>query len=113
MTGGRAAILGPTGRNFAAGMSGGIAFVYDPHGTFNQLCNPGLVDLKGMNEKSQNDLRYMLERHLAYTESIIAQRILEHWDVELSNFVRVMPRDYARVLKELEQSAGEPEMAEV
>ncbi len=113
MTGGRAAILGPTGRNFAAGMSGGIAFVHDPNGTFNRLCNPGLVDLKGMNEKSQNDLRYMLERHVAYTQSTVAQRILDHWEVEMNNFVRVMPRDYARVLEQMEQSAGEPEMAEV
>ena len=113
MTGGRAAILGPTGRNFAAGMSGGIAFVYDPSGIFKTLCNPGLVDLKSMNEKSQNDLRYMLERHVTYTESTVAQRVLDNWDVEVNNFVRVMPRDYARVLEEMNESAGEPEMAEV
>jgi glutamate synthase domain-containing protein 2/glutamate synthase domain-containing protein 1/glutamate synthase domain-containing protein 3 len=113
MTGGRAIVLGPTGRNFAAGMSGGIAFVYDPAGAFPALCNPGLVDLKTMNEESRNDLRFMLERHVAYTESTVAQRILENWDVELNHFVRVMPRDYARVLKEIDQAAGEPEMAEV
>jgi glutamate synthase domain-containing protein 3 len=106
MTGGRAAILGKTGRNFAAGMSGGIAFVYDVDGTFASRCNPGSVDLKPMNERSADDLRRMLERHVEYTDSTVARFILENWDDELSRFVRVMPRDYARVLREMER-AGE------
>jgi len=105
MTGGRAAILGPTGRNFASGMSGGIAFVYDPDGTFELRCNPAMVDLKSMNEKSRADLRYMLERHALYTGSPIAQRILDNWDAEIEHFIRVMPKAYARVLKEREAAA--------
>ncbi|GMU91310.1 MAG: glutamate synthase [Candidatus Hydrogenedentota bacterium] len=106
MTGGRAAILGKTGRNFAAGMSGGIAFVYDEDGTFASRCNPGSVDLKPMNQRSADDLRRMLERHVEYTDSTVAKTILENWDEELPRFVRVMPRDYARVLREMQQ-AGE------
>ncbi|MBX7257304.1 MAG: glutamate synthase large subunit [Candidatus Hydrogenedentes bacterium] len=106
MTGGRAAILGKTGRNFAAGMSGGIAFVYDADGTFKTRCNPGNVDLKPMNEKSKADLKYMLERHVTYTESTVAQRILANFDEEITKFVRVMPRDYARVLREMEKEAA-------
>jgi glutamate synthase domain-containing protein 2/glutamate synthase domain-containing protein 1/glutamate synthase domain-containing protein 3 len=100
MTGGRVAILGRTGRNFASGMSGGIAFVYDADGDFHIRCNPALVDLKTMNKQSEADLRYMLERHVQYTESPIAQRILANWTEEVGHFVRVMPRDYARVLRE-------------
>jgi glutamate synthase domain-containing protein 2/glutamate synthase domain-containing protein 3 len=105
MTGGRAAILGRTGRNFAAGMSGGIAFVYDPDGDFHVRCNPGLVDLKTMNAQSCQDLRYMLERHVQYTGSSVAERILANWDEEITRFVRVMPRDYARVLREMAAAA--------
>ena len=101
MTGGRAAIIGKTGRNFAAGMSGGIAFVYDPKGDFAVRCNTGMVDIKPLHEKSIPELRGMLERHVRYTGSTVAQGILERWDDESRNFVRVMPRDYARVLKEM------------
>ncbi len=102
MTGGRAAILGPTGRNFAAGMSGGIAFVYDPHGTFPARCNTALVDLKPLHEKSVPELRRMLERHVEYTGSAVAKGILEDWDAALKRFVRVMPRDFASVLTKME-----------
>jgi glutamate synthase domain-containing protein 3 len=101
MTGGRAVILGETGRNFAAGMSGGIAFVYDPHGTFPARCNTGLVDLKPLHEESISELELMLEKHFAYTGSPIAHKILSRWEESLGKFVRVMPRDYARVLKQL------------
>ncbi len=103
MTGGRAAILGKTGRNFAAGMSGGIAFVYDQDKTFASHCNTSTCDLKPMNEKSKDDLRAMLERHLLHTGSTVAQRILDNWDVEIEKFVRVMPRDYAQVLRDQAQ----------
>jgi glutamate synthase domain-containing protein 3 len=110
MTGGRAAILGKTGRNFAAGMSGGIAFIFDEDGTFPQHCNPGQVDLKPLNEKSIADLRVMLERHVEYTGSTVAKRILDDWEESIAKFVRVMPRDYARVLREMEkkQTAEQP-----
>jgi glutamate synthase domain-containing protein 3 len=100
MTGGRAAILGKTGRNFAAGMSGGIAYVYDADGMFKSHCNTSTCDVKSMNEKSIDDLRGMLERHAEYTGSAVAQRILANWEKEIAKFVRVMPRDYARVLRE-------------
>ena len=100
MTGGRAVILGKTGRNFGAGMSGGIAFVYDKDGDFASHCNTGLADIKPLHEKSVPELRRMVERHVEYTGSTAGQYILDHWEEELKKFVRVMPRDYARVLSE-------------
>ncbi|MBI5095766.1 MAG: glutamate synthase large subunit [Candidatus Hydrogenedentes bacterium] len=103
MTGGRALILGRTGRNFAAGMSGGIAYVYDPEGTFPGHCNLGSVDLKPLHEKSLPELRRMLERHVQYTRSTVAKRLLSRWEESLAAFVRVMPRDYARVLRDQSQ----------
>jgi glutamate synthase domain-containing protein 2/glutamate synthase domain-containing protein 1/glutamate synthase domain-containing protein 3 len=105
MTGGRAAILGPVGRNFAAGMSGGIAYVYDPEGVLKVHCNPGNVDLKPLHPKSLPELKGMLEKHLKYTGSETAKRLLENFDGELRHFVRVMPRDYAAVLKTNEEHA--------
>ena len=104
MTGGRVVVLGKTGRNFAAGMSGGIAFIYDLDGSFAAHCNTSMVDLKPLHEKSLPELRQMLERHLRYTGSVIAQRILDQWEVAVTKFVRVMPREYARVLKSKEVS---------
>ena len=103
MTGGRVAVLGDTGRNFAAGMSGGVAYVYDKAGTFAGHCNTESVDLKPLHEKSFPELRTMLERHVQYTGSVVAKAMLDQWDEEAKHFVRVMPRDYARVLKELEE----------
>jgi glutamate synthase domain-containing protein 3 len=102
MTGGRVAVLGKTGRNFAAGMSGGIAYVYDEKGDFATRCNLGNVDLKPLHEKSYADLRKMLERHVEYTGSPVAKRILDNWETETKKFVRVMPRDFAAVLKQRE-----------
>jgi glutamate synthase domain-containing protein 3 len=99
MTGGRAAILGRTGRNFAAGMSGGIAYVWDLDGTFEPRCNKGLVDLKALHEESIPELREMIEKHFTYTGSPVAKKILDTWSDSLRKFVRVMPRDYARVLR--------------
>jgi glutamate synthase domain-containing protein 2/glutamate synthase domain-containing protein 1/glutamate synthase domain-containing protein 3 len=111
MTGGRAVILGVTGRNFAAGMSGGIAFVYDPKKEFPIHCNQDMVDLKPLHEKSVSELRYLLERHVEYTQSATARHILDNWDTALTDFVRVMPRDYARVMKQMQAEAGAQEMA--
>lgn len=99
MTGGRALVLGDTGRNFGAGMSGGIAFVHDPNNTFAIDCNTDMVDLKPLHEKSIPEIRYLLERHVQYTGSTRAQHLLDNFEKSLSHFVRVMPRDYARVLK--------------
>ncbi len=108
MTGGRAVILGKTGRNFSAGMTGGIAFVYNPDKQFEIKCNLQTVDLKPLHKKSIPELRYLLERHYKYTQSPIARNILLNWEHELEHFVRVMPRDYARALKEIEKSQETP-----
>ena len=112
MTGGRALILGKTGRNFAAGMSGGIAYVYDPDDTFVARCNTGLVDVKMLHRESVPDIKKMLRRHVKYTGSTVAKHILDNWDVCGSQFKRVMPRDYARVLREI-QSREEEKMTRV
>ena len=124
MTGGRAVILGATGRNFAAGMSGGVAYVYcqDPE-EFRVNCNLELVDLIPLNELDDPDdiaeLREMIEKHHIYTGSAVAQAILEDWDAESAKFVQVMPRDYKLALDDLKaaalaDAAGEasPELAE-
>jgi glutamate synthase domain-containing protein 3 len=101
MTGGRVVVLGPTGRNFAAGMSGGEAFVLDEEGRFGPLCNPELVDLEPVvNESDKLDLRRLLVEHLEATGSANARRVLDNWDELLPKFVKVMPRDYKRVLSE-------------
>jgi glutamate synthase domain-containing protein 3 len=101
MTGGRAVILGPTGRNFAAGMSGGVAFVWDKHGEFPGKCNLGTVDLDPVEDDEDiSDLREMIELHLEYTGSTVAARLLADWPDVLSEFIKVMPTDYKRVLAE-------------
>ena len=108
MTGGRVVVLGPTGRNFAAGMSGGIAYVLDPDGRFPDLCNPGLVDLEPVaEEQSQKELRHMVEQHFRLTRSKRAEKVLEKWDATLPQFVRVMPRDYKRALAGIEYGENE------
>ena len=102
MTGGRAVILGQTGRNFGAGMSGGIAYVWDKEGGFSRQVNPGTVDLEAIESQEDIDeLRHLIEKHLAYTGSNPARFILDNWDSELGHFVKVMPTDYKRVLMEL------------
>ena len=112
MTGGRAIILGKTGRNFAAAKSGGIAYVLDEDDTFTACCNMGMVDIKPLHRESIPDLKGMIKRHLNYTGSTVAQHILDNWEDSLPKFKRVMPRAYARVLRE--QNAREAEeMADV
>jgi glutamate synthase (NADPH/NADH) large chain len=98
MTGGVAIILGPTGRNFAAGMSGGVAFVLDVDGDFATKVNPEMVDLDPLDEADRTLLRNQVERHLAETGSAVAQRLLDDWSAALAKFVKVMPKDYKRVL---------------
>ncbi len=99
MTGGRVLVLGKTGRNFAAGMSGGVAYVLDPEGVFNSRCNKGLVELEGLDEREDIEtVRMLLERHVEYTGSTVAARLLEGWDATRAQFVKVIPRDYKRVL---------------
>jgi glutamate synthase (ferredoxin) len=99
MTGGRVVVLGPTGRNFAAGMSGGIAYVLDEKGDFAARCNPDMVDLTPLEEPEEVELvRDLVFRHVCSTESPRARDILTAWDQWRTRFVRVLPRDYARVL---------------
>jgi len=130
MTGGVVVVLGKTGRNFAAGMSGGVAYVYDEDGLFRERCNMAMVDVEAIVPDAEGDdgagrpsqrsidvhdtgmgdmlrhsaerLRIMLERHHLYTGSKRARAILDEWDVSLKRFVKIMPRDYARALKQLE-----------
>jgi len=106
MTGGRVAILGSVGRNFAAGMSGGIAYVWDHQGDLATKCNMGMVELETMQDKDDiAELRGMIENHLAFTDSTLAKRLLKDWDGTLGQFVKVMPTDYKRVLEEHKKKA--------
>ena len=101
MTGGRAVILGPTGRNFGAGMSGGIAYVYDPKNNFKRNCNMSTFDLeKLVINEDKEELKTLIVNHHRYTKSDVAKKILSNWDKELSNFKKVMPIDFKRVLME-------------
>jgi glutamate synthase (NADPH/NADH) large chain len=135
MTGGVVCVLGKTGRNFAAGMSGGVAYVYDVDGNFRDLCNQAQVDLEpidatpsqdegtgrpqqrarsvedaGMGDMLRHDaerLRILVERHKLHTGSNRAAELLDNWDDALTKFVKVMPRDYARALRQLEAERDE------
>jgi glutamate synthase (NADPH/NADH) large chain len=101
MTGGRVVILGSTGRNFAAGMSGGVAYVWDRDGQFNLRCNLGMVDLEQIeHENDRADLLELIELHRRYTGSTVAEQVLEQWPDILSQFVKVMPIDLKRVLED-------------
>jgi glutamate synthase (NADPH/NADH) large chain len=112
MTGGRAVILGPTGLNFAAGMSGGVAYVFDPDGDFAPKCNSGTVDLDPVDaDEDIAELRELIELHKQYTDSTVAERILDAWPDVLQHFVKVMPTDYKRVLRERTQHDEEMEAA--
>ncbi len=101
MTGGRAIILGSVGRNFAAGMSGGIAYVYDPDKKLDDLYNPELVDLEPLEKEDSDYLRSMIEKHEQKTASTVSAGLLDNWDKNAVRFRKVMPRDYKRVLNEM------------
>jgi glutamate synthase (NADPH/NADH) large chain len=105
MTGGTAVILGSTGRNFAAGMSGGIAYVYDVNGEFDQLCNKEMVDLDPLDNADAQLLNDMITKHYAYTVSSVAKFVLDDFDNQLKNFIKVFPKDYKKVLIESSQKA--------
>src|SRR5688572_17679545 len=109
MTGGRVVVLGKTGRNFAAGMSGGIAYVYDDDGQFERKCNKAMVDLDTPDtEDDKATLRRLLENHVKFTDSPVAKAVLDDFEKELRWFVKVMPTDYRRVLEhqaEIEERA--------
>ncbi len=99
MTGGRVVVLGPTGRNFAAGMSGGVAYVLDPDGTFSKRCNTQMVSLGRVSDPAElAAVRGLVERHVQHTQSALAKRVLGRWNEQSSLLVRVMPNDYRRVL---------------
>jgi glutamate synthase (NADPH/NADH) large chain len=100
MTGGRVVILGTTGRNFAAGMSGGVAYVWNPEQDFESRCNTEMVELESVVEEADlTELRQLIENHLRYTDSDVARRLLDNWNEQVGNFVKVMPTDYKRVLE--------------
>ena len=102
MTGGKAVILGPTGRNFGAGMSGGEAYVYDPEKSFPSKCNTDTFELENVEEqKDIKELIRLVTNHRKYTGSEIAKKILSNWEEEIKHFVKVMPTDYKRVLLEM------------
>jgi glutamate synthase (NADPH/NADH) large chain len=107
MTGGRVVVLGPTGRNFAAGMSGGIAYVYDPTGTFPSLVNYEMVQLEPLEDEERAWLRATIDRHAVLTNSAVASRLLHAWDAEVERFHKVMPQDYRRVIRVLKDAANE------
>jgi glutamate synthase domain-containing protein 3 len=102
MTGGCVVILGPTRRNFAAGMSGGLAFVWDPEGHFHSRCNTELVELMRMErsvkslQSDARELHRLVENHARYTGSTRAQMLLDDWDARLSEWVRIIPTDYRK-----------------
>ena len=100
MTGGTIVVLGPTGRNFGAGMSGGMAFVYDRLKVFRSRCNLELIELESLIDEADFAHVYeLIERHLRYTGSPLARKILDHWEHAVTSFVKVMPTDYKRVLQ--------------
>ncbi|MGE4650416.1 MAG: glutamate synthase subunit alpha, partial [Myxococcota bacterium] len=107
MTGGSVVILGATGRNFAAGMSGGIAYVLDEDGNFESRVNPETVDLDPMDEEDLERVERMLRAHFRYTRSDRAEDVLRKWDTYAPKFVKVFPRDYKRALSDrLESGSG-------
>jgi len=102
MTGGKVVVLGNTGRNFAAGMSGGIAYIYDPENKFtNGLCNTETIEFEEILPEDAADLKGLIEKHVLYTDSNRGKELLSDWDKSLSNFVRVMPTEYKKALARL------------
>lgn len=102
MTGGRVVVIGKTGRNFAAGMSGGIAYVYDPDGKFRDgLCNLEMVELESLDNIDQSDVHALIDAHSNYTQSEKAGELLSNWEENLKHFVKVIPTDYKRALERL------------
>jgi glutamate synthase domain-containing protein 3 len=112
MTGGRVVVLGETGRNFAAGMSGGIAYVYDKHDDFEQKCNLSMVKLETLEEEDKVLLLSLLHKHYKYTQSTLARDILDNFLKEARKFVKVMPIEYSRVLAESKLSETARELME-
>jgi glutamate synthase (NADPH) large chain len=104
MTGGRVVVLGRTGRNFAAGMSGGIAYIYDRDGNFKNRCNLDMVSLEKLNIEDHETVQKLLVNHLTFTQSSIAKRILDNFQNEIKDFIKVVPFEYKRILEETRAS---------
>jgi len=114
MTGGRVVVLGETGINFGAGMSGGIAYVYDPHQKFDGRCNLEMVDLESIDDAGEAaELKAMIARHLEYTGSTAAETLLNNWETHLPNFVKVFPMEYRKVLGKMIREDEETERQEI
>ena len=113
MTRGLVVVLGPTGRNFAAGMSGGLAWVWDPVGTFAPLCNRGGIDIETGSEAELDQIRELVRRHQHYTQSALAARLLADWDAERQAFRKVVPTEYRRVLDTQHLSGEAAQVASV
>ncbi len=114
MTGGRVVVLGHTGVNFGAGMSGGLAYIYDEHRIFDARCNLDMVDLElVVSSADKAELRGLLEKHLRYTGSLKAKRILDNWEEQLPFFIKVFPMEYRRVMGQMMREDEATERAEV
>jgi glutamate synthase (NADPH/NADH) large chain/glutamate synthase (ferredoxin) len=106
MTGGVVVVLGRTGRNFAAGMSGGVAYILNEDGKFEQRCNMGMVELEKMHAREdQPVVKAMVEAHFKYTGSRKAKQVLDNWKAMAPKFVKIMPIDYKRVLAQRKAAA--------
>jgi glutamate synthase (ferredoxin) len=104
MTGGRVVVLGRTGRNFAAGMSGGIAYVLDEKGDFSVNCNQEMVELQSLDDPTEIEIvKVMIQRHADLTDSVLAKRVLAGWSGLVNKFVKVMPKDYQRMLQAIRE----------
>jgi glutamate synthase (NADPH/NADH) large chain len=106
MTGGTVVILGDTGRNFAAGMSGGVAYIYDVKGNFSEQCNKEMVDLDPVDDEDKKELKKLIADHFKYTKSTVAKFVLDDFENQLKNFVKVFPKDYKKVLQVKRQKTG-------
>jgi glutamate synthase (NADPH/NADH) large chain len=114
MTGGRTVVLGNVGRNFAAGMSGGIAYVWDPENNFDYFCNMEMVELSLVEEVADiKELTDLIESHVRYTDSAIAKELLENWEQSLTQFIKIMPIEYKKVLHAQRVAALEAKIANV
>ena len=107
MTGGRVVVIGPTGRNFAAGMSGGIAYVLAEKDDFQIRCNLDMVDLDELDSEDIDTIKSLLNKHVEYTKSTVAKNILENWNQYQTQFIKVMPKDYKRVLIAIKKAREE------
>ena len=112
MTGGRVVVLGPTGRNFAAGMSGGVAYVWNPAGNFDFYCNMEMVELSLVEDtRSRKELHELIRKHYHYTGSPLAGQMLDHWDRYVEEFIEVVPIEYKKVLQEEQMKKWQQKIA--